>query len=75
MRNKDLFIWDLNEILKGIPDKSMADTIAASIYSRASRMGIDEALDYIESMLKDKALDEESAKRISDLLMRNTMRR
>lgn len=75
MRNKELFIWDLNKILKDIPEQGMADTIAATIYSRASRLGIDEALDYVDAMLKEKALDEDNARRVGDLIIRNSMRR
>lgn len=75
MRNKELFIWDLNKILKDIPEQGMADTIAATIYSKASRLGIDEALDYVDTMLKEKALDEGSARKIGDLIIRNSMRR
>jgi len=75
MRDKELFLWDLNEILKGLEDQSMAESIAATVYSKASRLGIDEAMDYVESMLKEGALDETRARRIRELLIRNSMRR
>ena len=75
MRDKELFLWDLNEILKSVPDQSRAEVIAATVYSKASRVGIDEALEYNEQMLAENALDEETAGKIHDLLMRNSMRR
>ena len=75
MRDKELFLWDLNEILKSVPDQSRAETIAATVYSKASRLGIEEALEYNEQMLADGALDEETADKIHDLLMRNSTRR
>jgi len=75
MRDKDLFIWDLNEILKEVPDRSMAETVAATVYSKASRLGIDEALEYTDSTISKKLLDEGTAERIRDLLLRNSTRR
>jgi hypothetical protein len=75
MRDKDLFIWDLNEILKDMEDQSLAETIGATVYSRASRLGIDEAIDYVDSMVADQALEESTAGRIRDLLLRNSTRR
>lgn len=75
MRDKDLFIWDLNEILKSVSDQSRAEMIAASIYSKASRLGIDEAIEYTDSMVAEEALDEGTANQIRDLLLRNSMRR
>lgn len=75
MRNKDLFIWDLNKIMEEVEDQSLAETMAATIYSKASRMGIDDAADYVDSMQEEGALDEESAQRIKSLLNRNTRRR
>ncbi len=75
MGNKDLFLWDLNEVLKVLPDRSMAQIIAANVYSKASRLGIDEALDYVEALRKEQGVDGESADKIRDLLMRNSMRR
>ncbi len=75
MRDKDLFIWDLNEILKDMEDQSLAETIGATVYSRASRLGIDEAIDYVDSMVADQALEESMAGRIRDLLLRNSTRR
>jgi hypothetical protein len=75
MRDKELFLWDLNEILKSVPDQSRAEMIAASIYSKASRLGIEDAVEYNEQMLAEKALDEETANKIHDLLMRNSTRR
>ena len=75
MRDKDLFIWDLNEILKEMEDQSLAETIGATVYSKASRLGIDEAIDYVDSMVADQALEESVAGRIRDLLLRNSTRR
>ena len=75
MRDKELFLWDLNEIMKSVPDQSRAEMIAASIYSKASRLGIEEALEYNEQMLSEEAIDEETADKIHDLLMRNSTRR
>jgi hypothetical protein len=75
MRDKDLFIWDLNEILKDMEDQSLAETIGATVYSKASRLGIDEAIDYVDSMVADQALEESVAGRIRDLLLRNSTRR
>jgi hypothetical protein len=75
MRDKELFLWDLNEIMKSMPDQSRAEMIAASIYSKASRLGIEDAVEYNEQMLAEKALDEETADKIHDLLMRNSTRR
>jgi hypothetical protein len=75
MRNKDLFIWDLNKIMEGVEDQSLAEPMAATIYSKASRMGIDDAADYVDSMQEEGALDEERAQRIKSLLNRNTRRR
>jgi hypothetical protein len=45
MRDRELFKWDLSGILKEMPDQSRVEPIAATIYSKASRQGIDEALD------------------------------
>ncbi len=75
MANRDLFLWDLNEILKALPDRGLAENIAATVYSKASRLGIDEALAYVDSMRKENNLDEKSANSIRDLLMRNSVRR
>ena len=75
MRDKDLFIWDLNEILKSVPDQTRAEMIHASIYSKASRLGIDKAIEYTDSMATEEALDEDTATQIRDLLLRNSMRR
>ena len=75
MRDKELFLWDLNEILKSVPDQSRAEIIAATIYSKASRLGIEDALEYNEQMFEEKALDEETAGKIRDLLLRNSTRR
>jgi len=75
MGNKDLFLWDLNDVLKSLPDRSLAENVAATVYSKASRVGIDEAVAYVDSMRKQDGLDEESANRIHDLLMRNSVRR
>lgn len=75
MRNRDLFIWDLNKILQGVTDQRHAEILSATIYSKASRMGIDEALGYTVAMVAEEALDEETAGQIRELLLRNTMRR
>ncbi len=75
MRKKDLFKWDLDKIMEDVEDQSLAKPISASIYSKASRMGIDEAIEYVESMHEQGALDEKIVKRIVSLLKRNTRRR
>jgi hypothetical protein len=75
MRDKDLFVWDLNEIVKDIPDQSLAEIVSATVYSKASRLGIDEAIDYIEGMVADENLEADVAERMKELLLRNSVRR
>jgi len=75
MGRADEFKWDLAQILKTHPDPRVADPLGAAIYSKASKVGTQEAKRYVDQKEEEGILDKSLAKQITSLLQRYTRRR
>jgi hypothetical protein len=65
-----LFHFDLEELLATIANKDAASSLEGNITTKAGRMGIDEAVKYVERLVDEKILTMEESKRIVLLLER-----
>lgn len=69
MRRDYEFKYLLGQIVTELPE-NMRGTIKGTVYSKASKIGIKEAKDYILMKKDEGFLDEEIVKKIIDLLYR-----
>ena len=65
------FKYDLNEILdRSEMDPARFDLFKANLITKASRNGIQDAREYVDSFIKEGFLDEKSGERLKKLLQR-----
>ncbi len=62
------FVFDLANLLKKIPNEQDRQPIFASIYSKATNLGIEEAEEFINEKVKAGILEKELASEILSLL-------
>ena len=76
LHHKDVFKYHLGQILEDTEMKEdQAQTLKANILSKASQQSINSAKDYIDSVVVDGHLDEDTARRIFRLLDDHATRR
>lgn len=62
------FVFDLTNTLKKIPNESDRQPIFASIYSKATNLGIEEAEEFINTKVEAGVLEKELASEVLSLL-------
>ncbi len=76
LNRKDVFKYHLNEILLDSEMKEeQRQTFKANVLSKASQVSINASMDYIDSVVAEGHLEEDTAKRIFRLLDDFTIRR
>jgi hypothetical protein len=76
LNRKDVFKYHLTEILEDSAMKEeQRQTFKANVLSKASQVSINSAKDYIDSVVAEELLEEDTAKRIFRLLDDFAMRR
>lgn len=70
MHRVDDFRYDLERILKNMPEEDHRRPVFATIYSKASNLGINEARNYVKDKTEEEIIPEEMSEGILNLLYR-----
>ncbi|GBE54994.1 MAG TPA: hypothetical protein ENH28_02365 [Euryarchaeota archaeon] len=70
MHRVDDFRYDLKQILSNMPEEDHRHPVFATIYSKASNLGINEARNYIKDKTEEEIIPEEMSEGILNLLYR-----
>ncbi len=70
MHRVDDFRYDLERILNNMPEEDHRRPVFATIYSKASNLGINEARNYVKDKTEEEIIPEEMSEGILNLLYR-----
>ncbi len=70
MHRVDDFRYDLQQILSNMPEEDHRRPVFATIYSKASNLGINEARNYVKDKTEEEIIPEEMSEGILNLLYR-----